>query len=56
MAQRDGDKTKDQLRPFLRRAQRRATLADRYKDPEYLARPTKTIRRANAKEDDEAAN
>jgi hypothetical protein len=46
MAQRHGDKTKDQLRPFLRRAQRRATLADRYKGPEYLARPAKASRRA----------
>jgi hypothetical protein len=45
MAQRDGNKTKDQLRPFLRWAQRQATLADRYKDPAYLARPAKTIRR-----------
>jgi hypothetical protein len=53
LSQESYEDLKDQLELFLRRAQRRAEISDRYKDPEYLAkREAEIVRRANRSEED----
>jgi hypothetical protein len=58
LSQESYEELKDQLELFLRRAQRRAALVDRYRDPAFRAARETHIRDVLARpdEDDEAAN
>jgi hypothetical protein len=57
LSQESYEELKDQLELFLRRAQRRAALVARYRDPEYRAQREAHIKRViGESEDDEAAN